>query len=141
MFITDWGSQKKIERFNMDGSDRKVIHYEESGAWGRSITIDYEASLIYWGDTETKKILAMTIEGEVVKMFQLQHPPNYISVSSSMLYWSDGALISGISKFSNGNGTIHMKDFQISDLKVFESYRQPEGMYQFFVIKRSFQYV
>ena len=133
MFVTDWGSFKKIERFEMDGSNRKIIYNDDSTGWGRSITIDYSTSLIYWGDTVKKVIAAMTIDGKIIKIYQLQHSPNYLSVATSMLFWSDGAAIYGLFK-TNGTKTIHLNNFNGSpispnDVRVFESYRQPKGKY------------
>lgn len=132
MFVTDWGSFKKIERFDMDGSNRKIIYNDDSTGWGRSVTIDYSTSLIYWGDTFKKVIAAMTIDGKVIKIYQLELSPNYLSVATSMLYWSDGAAIYGLFK-QNGSKVIHHTNFNGSpitpnDVKVFESYRQPKCM-------------
>jgi len=131
MFVTDWGSTKKIERFNMDGSNRKVIYNQPEVAWGRSITIDYESSIIYWGDTVKPLIGSMTIHGTNLKFYKLKHSPNYISVSNSMVFWSDGASISGFQK-QNRSAIIHVRELNGSpispnDLRVFESYRQPEA--------------
>lgn len=132
MFVTDWGSTKKIERFNMDGSNRKVIYNKPDKAWGRSITIDYKTSIIYWGDTVENMIGSMTIDGTNVQYYKLDPPvsPNYISVSNSMVFWSDGASISAFEK-RNFSNIVHVKELNGSpispnDLRVFESYRKPE---------------
>lgn len=132
MFVTDWGSFKKIERFDMDGSDRKIIYSDDNTGWGRSITIDYSTSLIYWGDTVKKVIAEMTIDGKIIKTYNLDRQPNHLSVAASMLYWSDGAAIYGLFK-QNGTKVIHHNNFNGSpiypnDVKVFESYRQPQCM-------------
>ena len=133
MFVTDWGSTKKIERFNMDGSGRKII-YDSHYAWGRSITIDYATSTIYWGDTMQNMMASMDINGDDLKYYQLGHSPNYITVSNSMVYWSDGEMISGFMKNGSPSNTTvsisELKGTKISpnDIRVYTGYRQPERM-------------
>ena len=134
MFITDWGSEKKVERFDMDGSNRKTIHKDQDSGWGRSIHIDYSTSFIYWGDTNKQLIVKMDINGRFEKIYQLKHTPVYLSVANSMLYWSDGAAIYGLSK-TNGTKTTIINNFNGSpifpnDVKVFEGYKQQYGIFQ-----------
>ena len=53
MFWTDWGSEPKIERAIMDGTERKVIVSDNLG-WPNGITIDRPTSRIIWADARTE---------------------------------------------------------------------------------------
>lgn len=55
MYWTDWGEKPKIERANLDGSDRIVLLNSSLG-WPNGLALDYEASKLYWGDAKTDKI-------------------------------------------------------------------------------------
>lgn len=63
IFWTDWGESPKIERAAMDGSDRVAL-LNDSVVWPNGITIDYDASLIYWGDGKLDNIGFMDLNGE-----------------------------------------------------------------------------
>lgn len=41
LFWTDWGHIAKIERANLDGSDRKVLINTDLG-WPNGLTLDYD---------------------------------------------------------------------------------------------------
>ena len=51
MFWTDWGEQPKIERAEMDGSNRGIILSQDIH-WPNGLTIDYSAEKIYWTDAK-----------------------------------------------------------------------------------------
>lgn len=44
---TDWGQQPRIERSDMDGSNR-IILVTEDVVWPNGLTIDYTVDHIYW---------------------------------------------------------------------------------------------
>lgn len=41
LFWTDWGHIAKIERANLDGSDRKILINTDLG-WPNGLTLDYD---------------------------------------------------------------------------------------------------
>ncbi|KAG9334401.1 hypothetical protein JZ751_008151, partial [Albula glossodonta] len=55
MYWTDWGEKPKIERANLDGTDRIVLLNSSLG-WPNGLAIDYAAGKLYWGDAKTDKI-------------------------------------------------------------------------------------
>lgn len=55
MYWTDWGENPKIERANLDGSDRLTLLNTSLG-WPNGLAIDYTAGKLYWGDAKTDKI-------------------------------------------------------------------------------------
>lgn len=55
MYWTDWGEMPKIERANLDGTDRVVLLNTSLG-WPNGLAIDYIAGKLYWGDAKTDKI-------------------------------------------------------------------------------------
>lgn len=55
MYWTDWGEKPKIERANLDGSDRLTLLNTSLG-WPNGLAIDYTAGKLYWGDAKTDKI-------------------------------------------------------------------------------------
>lgn len=55
MYWTDWGEMPKIERANLDGTDRVVLLNTSLG-WPNGLAIDCVAGKLYWGDAKTDKI-------------------------------------------------------------------------------------
>jgi hypothetical protein len=47
LFWSDWGEAPKIERSNLDGSNRHIIVASHLG-WPNGLTIDYVAGQLYW---------------------------------------------------------------------------------------------
>lgn len=92
MFWTDWGYVAKIERANMDGSDRVVI-VNTSITWPNGITIDYERDLIYWVDAGN---LSRAIEycdfngnNRTVLIKEMLLHPFGITLFENHIYWTD----------------------------------------------------
>jgi sugar lactone lactonase YvrE len=56
MFWSDWNEKKpKIERANLDGSDR-ILLVSEKLTWPNGIALDTVHNKLYWGDARTHKI-------------------------------------------------------------------------------------
>lgn len=55
MYWTDWGEMPKIERADLDGTER-VIMVNTSLGWPNGLALDYQERRIYWGDAKTDKI-------------------------------------------------------------------------------------
>lgn len=62
MYWSDWGSSAKIERANLDGSDRMAIVTTSLG-WPNGLTIDYAEQRIYWGDAKLDRIEYCSLNG------------------------------------------------------------------------------
>lgn len=52
MFWTDWGTNPRIEKAGMDGSNRMVIIQDGLG-WPNGLTIDRPLSKLMWADAKT----------------------------------------------------------------------------------------
>ena len=94
MFWTDWGEEPKIERAEMDGSNRQVIIQQEIH-WPNGLTIDYSAQKIYWTDAKLDSIAKANYDGSnresVFKSpskCELSHP-FAITLYENKIYWSD----------------------------------------------------
>lgn len=61
MYWTDWGEHPKIERANLDGTDRVVLLNSSLG-WPNGLALDYTAGKLYWGDAKTDKIEVCMID-------------------------------------------------------------------------------
>lgn len=55
MYWTDWGEAPKIERADLDGTERLVMVNTSLG-WPNGLALDYQERKIYWGDAKTDKI-------------------------------------------------------------------------------------
>lgn len=55
MYWTDWGEVPKIERADLDGTERLVLVNTSLG-WPNGLALDYQERRIYWGDAKTDKI-------------------------------------------------------------------------------------
>ena len=62
MYWTDWGKVPKIERANLDGSDRTVLVNRSLG-WPNGLALDFEEGKIYWGDAKEDKIEVANLDG------------------------------------------------------------------------------
>lgn len=74
MYWTDWGDHPKIERANLDGTDRVVLLNSSLG-WPNGLAIDYAAGKLYWGDAKTDKI--------EVRLIAVYTTPNMVPPASS----------------------------------------------------------
>lgn len=55
MYWTDWGELPKIERADLDGTER-VVMVNTSLGWPNGLALDYQERQIYWGDAKTDRI-------------------------------------------------------------------------------------
>ena len=94
MFWTDWGEEPKIERAEMDGSNRLVIVQQEIH-WPNGLTIDYRARKIYWTDAKLYYIKRSGYDGSQ-SMRILTSPsqctlghPFALTLYKRNVYWTD----------------------------------------------------
>ena len=58
MFWTDWGKEPKVERAEMDGSNRRVI-IQQNIQWPNGLTLDYNNQKLFWTDAKVPRCIAM----------------------------------------------------------------------------------
>ena len=92
MVWTDWGFRPKIERSNMDGSDRFSMVTTRI-KWPNGITIDYTTTRVYWVDAYRNTIESMSINGNDRQLIlsndkHLLHPFG-VAVHAGYVFWSD----------------------------------------------------
>lgn len=69
MFWSDWNEKKpKIERANLDGSDRTLL-ISEALTWPNGMALDVATNKLYWGDAKTHKIEVMLLT--IILVFQI----------------------------------------------------------------------
>ena len=90
MFWSDWGSPAKIEKANMDGSDRKTIISGNGLGWPNGLAIDYNAGRLYWTDAKTQRIERSDLNGNFRKVIQKgQLYPYVLDIFGDFIYWTD----------------------------------------------------
>ncbi|CAH1130397.1 unnamed protein product [Ceutorhynchus assimilis] len=90
VFWTDWGPNPKIERAEMDGSNRKSI-ITESVFWPNGITIDYTVNQLYWADAKHNVIESSLLDGSKRKKVITKGLPHpfAITIFEDALFWTD----------------------------------------------------
>ena len=108
LFWTDWGDKPKIERSEMDGSNRRVI-IRRNIHWPNGLTIDYSAQKIYWTDANLFCIDKANYDGtnrESVfrspRQCLLGHP-FALTLYENKIYWTDWK-IKGIFSTNKNDG-------------------------------------
>ena len=62
MYWSDWGKKPKIERANLDGTDRRVLVDSNLG-WPNGLAVDLQGGRLYWGDAKTDHIETSDLMG------------------------------------------------------------------------------
>ena len=97
MFWTDWGKEPKIERAEMDGSNRSVI-VRQNIRRPNGLTIDYSAEKIYWTDAKLFYIAKANFDGSNrERIFKTpsqcilanQAHPFALTLYENKIYWTD----------------------------------------------------
>ena len=134
MFWTDWGEQPKIERAEMDGSNRGIIIRQDIH-WPNGLTIDYSAEKIYWTDAKLFYIAKANYDGSGrQKIFRTPMPsqcvlghPFALTLYENKIYWTDWKT-RGIHSTNKNSGTRCQKElsnaYSPMDIHAFEPRRQ-----------------
>ena len=90
MFWGDWGSDAKIEKANMDGSNRAKILDSTVLRWPNGLAIDYDTSRLYWTDAKMDHIMSSNFDGGQRDHVAtgLSHPFG-LDVYNGYVYWGD----------------------------------------------------
>ncbi|XP_046395098.1 low-density lipoprotein receptor-related protein 4-like [Ischnura elegans] len=90
IFWTDWGPNPKIERAEMDGSDRRSV-VTESLFWPNGLAVDYTVDRIYWADAKHHVIESANFDGTGRRKIiskSLPHPFS-LTIFEDAIYWTD----------------------------------------------------
>lgn len=114
IFWTNWvGSHSKIERANLDGSNRRTI--VASGiVWVSGLAIDYQLDRVYWSDRYHRHISSSTIHGtDVRKIVTNLYEPTGLTIFEDKVYWidSDQKKLSRANKFDGYKRTEYKENF------------------------------
>ena len=133
MYWTDWGEMPKIERAGMDGtSQRRSVIIDRNIYWPNGLTLDYDASRIFWADAKLSFIHSCNFDGsdrQVVVEGLLPHP-FALTLYDKVLYWTDWQTrsIHSCDKLTGGSRkVVHSNIYSPMDIHVFSGNRQPEG--------------
>ena len=132
MFWTDWGEKPKIERAEMDGSNRQEIISQDI-YWPNGVTMDYSAKKIYWTDAKLFYIDKANYDGsQREKVFRSQSQCNLghpfdLTLYENKIYWTDWKS-RGIHSSNKNDGMrcqlISQSSYPHMGIKAFESTRQ-----------------
>ncbi|GAB1603458.1 low-density lipoprotein receptor-related protein 4-like isoform X1 [Argonauta hians] len=91
IYWSDWGTDPKIERCGMDGSERQVIARFQEGAWPNGLALDVREKRLYWVDARANKIASMTTDGQQENILYSESDAHYfgIALSGDYLYLTD----------------------------------------------------
>lgn len=130
MYWANGGEEPKIERADLDGSNRRIIVSNVTRPTG--LTIDFSLGLIFWVDAENKVIESAHLNGTNRRTVATELPkPFALTQYKDFIYWADWKLSSIYrANKSNGMDRTQIKDDIefIMDILVFHSSRQ-EGLY------------
>ncbi|KAK0093543.1 hypothetical protein PV326_013307, partial [Microctonus aethiopoides] len=129
IFWTDWGPSPKIERADMDGSNRVAL-ITDSITWPNGLTIDYPTERIFWTDAKHRVIMSAKLDGTDKKKILSKglHHPFAITVFEDLIYWTDWhfkSISSANKETGHGFKTIRSGLHFPMDLHSFHKQRQP----------------
>lgn len=89
MYWTDWGKLPKIQRADMDGSNRTVLVDKNLG-WPNGIVIDKQSQRIVWADAKMEVIESSDLNGgnRRVIISNVNHPYG-LTITDRHIYWTD----------------------------------------------------
>ena len=92
MYWSDWGSEPRIERAGMDGSNRSTLH-NTSLVWPNGLTLDYPNQILYWIDASLDTIEYSNVDGSGRTLLErmdgeIYHPFS-LTLKDEYIYWTD----------------------------------------------------
>ena len=91
MYWTDWGTNPKIEKAEMDGSGRRSI-VTGNIVWPNGLTIDLATNSLYWADAKLDIIEMSDLDGgnrQVILSSAAKIHPFGLALYKNVLYWTD----------------------------------------------------
>ncbi|CAL1537092.1 unnamed protein product [Lymnaea stagnalis] len=127
IFWTDRGVQAKIERANLDGSERTTIVSSEI-SWPNGITLDTIGGWVYWTDTKKHTVEVAKYDGSRrQKVFVTSDdPPFAVDFFEDYLYivtYKTSQVIK-VHKFKQFNSTLFTTLSHASDLRIIQDNKQ-----------------
>ena len=124
MYWTDWGSNPKIEKAQMDGSGRRII-VTANLVLPNGLTIHQATNRLFWADAKLDKIEVSDLDGRnrhLVMSSVADIHPYGLAVDHDMLYWTDwnAKSISYYNLSSGNNDTLIDGLQQPMDIHVFD---------------------
>uniref|UniRef100_A0A1I7WFW4 EGF-like domain-containing protein n=1 Tax=Heterorhabditis bacteriophora TaxID=37862 RepID=A0A1I7WFW4_HETBA len=110
MFWTDWGQNPRIERANMDGTDRRII-VNTKIYWPNTIALDYTTDRVYFADSKLDYIDFVNYDGsgrtQVLSSSKFVQHPHALAIFEDRMYYSDRRLqrLQVYPKYPNGTTT------------------------------------
>ncbi|CAG9854879.1 unnamed protein product [Phyllotreta striolata] len=129
MFWSQWGERAKIERANMDGTNRLIIA-NTNLTYPNGLAVDHLSNKIYWVDGGIGRIEFATLDGSNRKVLlgegSVKHPFG-LDIFGNYVYWTDWKTqsIERANKFTGQNRTVlttNMND--LMDVRVFHRNRK-----------------
>ena len=89
MYWSDWGVNARIERAQMDGSNRVVLHGTRL-VWPNALAIDLISERLYWADAKLHVVEVSHLDGSHRQVIaeEVQHPFS-MTLFEQFLYYTD----------------------------------------------------
>ncbi|XP_071943214.1 low-density lipoprotein receptor-related protein 2-like [Antedon mediterranea] len=133
VFWTDWGTNPRIERVDMDGTGRTQIVTDKL-YWPNAVTIDYPNTRIYFADSRLDFIDYCDYDGNnrrtLLSSTQNLRHVHSITLFEDYVYWSDrqNNEVLQVHKFNGSDVRTTISGLsQPLDLHVYHSVRQPNA--------------
>ena len=132
MFWNAWGNASKVEKSNLDGTQRFAI-VTSNLTWPSGITLDRRNKLVYWVDESRGAIESVDYNGNNRTLLFQQNGLDFYSLSFISPYlFITGWKENWIYKFDVFNGTvvniISLSHGNAYGLVAYDSYRQISGL-------------
>ncbi|CAJ0568186.1 unnamed protein product, partial [Mesorhabditis spiculigera] len=107
LFWSDWGQLPRIERANMDGSDRRIL-VKDKIYWPNTIALDFTTKRVYFADSKLDYIDFVNYDGtgrtQVISASKFVQHPHAVAIFEDKMYYSDRRLqkLQVYPKYPNG---------------------------------------
>ncbi|CAJ0930175.1 unnamed protein product, partial [Mesorhabditis belari] len=95
LFWSDWGQLPRIERANMDGSNREII-VKDKIYWPNTIALDFTTKRVYFADSKLDYIDFVNYDGsgrtQVISAQKFVQHPHAVAIFEDKIYYSDRRL-------------------------------------------------
>ena len=130
MYWIDWGTDHKIERALLDGTDRRHLVSQTGRING--LTIDFADRQLYWTNVDTHMIESSDMLGNNIRAVISENVPHPFGLTQYMdyIYWTDWNTrsIERANKTTGSNRTRIQGDLDyVMDILVFHASRQNGG--------------
>ncbi|KAK6165881.1 hypothetical protein SNE40_022703 [Patella caerulea] len=134
LFWTDQGMHAKIERSNLDGTNRTVL-VDDNIIWPNGLAIDYFNDRIYWADTKKYTIESVDVNGNDrrrIQTFNASDPPYKLELFEDFIYVLTYKTFSviRIHKFVHSNvfKKMYVGINRVRDLTIIQEHKQQQSI-------------